>query len=154
MPGLVDALWALDLISGRLAAVGVDFLLAGPVSLWLQGARGSVEPLFMILVSSRLGNPERARRALIVATREAPWPPEYEAIIRGRVVSVVHRDGWKAAVAADPEVAMADGRIVRFSVAEAARDAPLVVVGRRPVRLARPGVELLLRGELEVGEEG
>lgn len=146
MAGIVDALWALDLLAGRMRAVGADFVLAGPVSLWLQGAKGRVEPLFLLLVSSRPHSWLAAEKALSIATMPAPWPREYDSIIGGRIASVRHRDGWRAAAAADPLVEAGSG-LVRVRVASEARRAPTVLVGDSIVRLAPPGLELLLRGE-------
>ncbi len=148
MPGLVDALWGLDLVTGRMYSVGVDFVLAGPVSLYLQGhsTARDVEPLYLLLISGDPGNVRAARRAAEPLSSPAPWPLEYSAVARGRVVSVEIRGGLRIAVAADP-VVRAGGREERLVVSEIARGAPVAIVDGKPVRLAPIGVELALRGE-------
>ncbi|MCE4625372.1 MAG: hypothetical protein F7C35_05865 [Desulfurococcales archaeon] len=149
--GIVDALWGLDLIAGRLEAVGVDYVLAGPVSMWLQGARGRVEKLYLLLVSNISYNREAVPRALTPLSVEMEWPEEYSAIKAGRLASVEIRGGLRVAAAADPVVSLG-GVERRIVVKDLARRAPIAVLGGRTIRLAPIGVDLLLRGE--VGEEG
>ena len=147
MAGLVDALRGLDLVAGRMYSVGLDFVLAGPVSMWLQGFRGSQpEPLYLVLVSDTPENRELAVRAARPLSVEAPWPEEYSAVRQGRVVSVEIRGGLHLAVAADPVVDVGGGQR-RLLAREVARIAGVAVVGWRPVRLAPISVELALRGE-------
>ena len=148
MPGLVDALWGLDLVAGRMYSVGVDFVLAGPVSLYLQGytTARDVEPLYLLLITASPENVGAAMRAAEPLSAPAPWPPEYGAVAEGRVASVEIRGGLRLAIAADP-VVRAGGREVRLVIADIAREAPVAVVDERPVRLAPISVELALRGE-------
>ncbi len=110
MPGIVDALRGLDLVAGRMYSVGLDFVLAGPVSLWLQGARSrGVEPLYLVVISDTDENKSLAIKAARPLSRDAPWPEEYSAIAEGRVVSVEIRGGLWLAIAADPLVRSARG---------------------------------------------
>ena len=58
MGGLVEVLWGLDLLLGRAQAVGAEFLLSGPVNLWLRGLyRGVPEPRYVLLTSRDYGAP-------------------------------------------------------------------------------------------------
>ena len=147
MPGIVDALRGLDLVAGRMYSVGLDFVLAGPVSLWLQGARSrGVEPLYLVVISDTDENKSLAIKAARPLSRDAPWPEEYSAIAEGRVVSVEIRGGLWLAIAADPLVRSARGE-KRVTAREIAGSAAIAVVWGKPVRLAPPRYELALRGE-------
>jgi hypothetical protein len=147
---LVEALRGAELIAGRMAAVGVDFILAGPVSLWLQGLSRQVSPLYLLLISSNPMNLDLTRRALEILSHPIAWPMEYDSIVGGRILSVEIRGGYRVAAAADPIVNTPNGS-TRIIVAEEAPSSAFAVVGRYPLRLARPGLELLLRGELGDG---
>ncbi len=144
---LVEALWTLDLVAGRLEAAGVDFLLAGPLGEWLQGLPYKGEnPLLLLLISDTPENVERVKLALTPLTKRVEWPAEFDNVVEGRVVSVRLKNNAIVAVAADPIVVTPAGS-VRIVVSEIAGGSPFAVVGKRVVRLVSLSIGKVLSGE-------
>ena len=144
--GLVDILWGLDLLAGRAEAVGAEFLLSGPVNLWLRGLRGPPgEARFVLLTSRAYG--DLLERALSVGSSRLDAPGDLPGVVDGvRFHGQVR--GYTVTLLVDPAVRGLDGRIVRVDVSAEARRAAHAIVGGRVVRLAPLGVEMLLWGDV------
>ena len=144
MGSLVEVLWGLDLLLGRAHAVGAEFLLSGPVNLWLRGLyRGAPEARYVLLTSSDYREP--LLRALSVGAVEEEPPADLERVVEGLAFHARLR-GLQVTLLVDPLVESPAGR-VRVSVAHEARRAAHALVGGRIVRLAPLGVEALLWGD-------
>ena len=144
MGGLVEVLWGLDLLLGRAQAVGAEFLLSGPVNLWLRGLyRGVPEPRYVLLTSRDYG--DLLVRALRVGAVEEEPPADLGRVLEGLVFHARIR-GLQVTLLVDPLVEAPDGP-VRVEVSSLARSAGHALVGGRVVRLAPLGVEALLWGE-------
>ncbi|MEB3851779.1 MAG: hypothetical protein LRS49_04260 [Desulfurococcales archaeon] len=138
--GPVDLLWTLDLLLGRAAAVGADFILAGPVNLWLRGvAPPPREPRFILVTSREYGR--RLIAALRVGATHVEEPPQgapswltARIRLRGALVEVVE----------DPII---EGK--RATAASLAREADTALVGKYPLRLAPLWLEAALAEALE-----
>ena len=143
--GPVDLLWGLNLLLGRAAAVGADFVLAGPVSLWLKGAAPPPREARFILVTSRDHLP-RLLKALEVGARRLDWGIEWGSI-EGRAARLSLR-GMIVEVLVDPKIG---DRSV--SASRLAGESEILLLGGYPARLAPMWFEVLLSEALERGGE-
>jgi hypothetical protein len=143
--GAVDTLWALDLLLGRAAAVGADFILAGPVSMWLKGLTPPPREKRFIIVTSR-DNADLLLRALKVGAHELEWEPQWEGV-EGRLVRLELR-GMIVEVLVDPVI---KGRIINAS--SLARDSQVIIIDKYVARLAPTWFDLLLAEALEGDEQ-
>ncbi|MEB3816859.1 MAG: hypothetical protein LRS46_02840 [Desulfurococcales archaeon] len=142
--GLVDILWGLDLLAGRAEAVGADFILAGPVSLWLKGITPPPKTPRFILITSKF-SVENLLRALSYGSRLLEWGPEW-ADIGGRAARLSLR-GLLVEVLVDPII---DG--IAYEASRLARESSFIVLGNHILRLAPIWFELKLSEALEHGE--
>ncbi|MEB2836686.1 MAG: hypothetical protein GSR80_000636 [Desulfurococcales archaeon] len=143
--GPVDLLWGLNLLLGRAAAVGADFILAGPVSLWLKGATPPPREARFILVTSRDHMPHLLK-ALEVGAEKLDWGGEW-ASVEGKAARLLLR-GMIVEILVDPKIG---GRSV--SASRLARESEILLVGGYPARLAPMWFEVLLSEALERGGE-
>ena len=141
--GPVDLLWGLNLLLGRAAAVGAEFILAGPVSLWLKGAAPPPREARFILVTSRDHLP-RLLEALEVGAERLGWSDEW-AGVEGRAARLLLR-GMIVEVLVDPKIG---GRSV--SASRLAEESEILLLGSYPARLAPMWFEVLLSEALERG---
>jgi len=142
---LVDALWGLDLLAGRARAVGAEFLLSGPVNLWLRGIhRGPPRARYALLTSPEYE--DALVRALSVGSRPEPGPVDMPGVLEGVVFHGSVR-GLEVTVLVDPLVESPEGGVERILVAREARAAGYAFVWDKLVRLAPLGVEALVWGE-------
>ncbi|MCE4602140.1 MAG: hypothetical protein F7C08_00875 [Desulfurococcales archaeon] len=142
--GIVDLLHGLDLIAGRASAVGADFILAGPLNLWLRGVSPPPSrPLYILVTSHESSGPLRS--AISIGAKEAPWGYKWSRI-SGRLYRATLR-GMDVAILADPSIDTGSG-VARFRARDMARQADHAVVGRHIVRLAPLHFEYTLKGAL------
>ncbi|MCE4609304.1 MAG: hypothetical protein F7C36_02860 [Desulfurococcales archaeon] len=140
--GLVDVLTGLKLITDRMYAVQVDFVIAGPINLWARGLLKNPRPLYIVMVSDKHDNVERSLKALRIRAAETEWPIEYQHIESNRIFSGVVDNAYRVALVSDPLKLEALGEYT--SVESIARRSKIVLIEDKPLRLAPIWVELNL----------
>ena len=153
--GLVDALWGLSLLAGRARAVGVEFLLSGPLNRWLRGiSRGIPRPRYVLLTSHSYSRD--LARALRIGSKGLEGPRDLK-VVRGLLLHVdLH--GYTVTLLEDPIIEGPDG-LVEVDVGVEARRADIVLVDNYAIRLAPLSLEAEIWGlregvEWEEGLEG
>ncbi|BAN90931.1 hypothetical protein [Aeropyrum camini] len=129
---LVDSLWHLDVISSRIQKSGSDFILSGPMNLWLQGFKVRPRPYFIVVTSREYSG--RVVEVLSIGARRVGWEEWWSGVRRGLEARLNLR-GAEIAVVADPELALGGG-VVGFKASELARESSMLIIGGVVVRLA------------------
>ncbi|BAA81342.1 hypothetical protein APE_2330 [Aeropyrum pernix K1] len=129
---LVDALWHLNVISSRIQRSGSDFILSGPMNLWLQGFKVRPKPYFVVVTSREYSG--RIVEVLSIGARRRGWEEWWNGVKRGLEARLNLR-GAEIAVVADPEMAVGEA-IVGYRASDLARESSMLIVGGMVVRLA------------------
>jgi hypothetical protein len=127
---------------------GADFILAGPVSLWLQGHKVNPKP-YLVLVSSRESS-RCLEEAISIGSEKVEWEP-FWAKVDGRVFRLRLR-GIDIAGLADPVLLHPSGP-VSFKARDMAKHASVVGLGKSYLRLAPLEFEFYLWDVVGVGAE-
>ncbi len=128
---IVETLSSLETIALRALHRGADFLLAGPINLWLRGFNVKASP-YLILISSR-ESAGPLKEAMSIGAESVEWEG-YWFKVNGRNFRLRLR-GVDLVGLADPEFRIGSSRI-RFYAKSIARYSPVVGLGRGYVRLA------------------
>ncbi len=147
--GLVDVLTGLKLVTDRMYAAQVDFVIAGPINLWIRGLLQNPQPLYIVMVSDKHDNVERSLKALRIRAVETEWPVEYQHIESNRIFSGVIDNRYRVALVSDPLKLEAIGEYT--SVENIARNSKMVLIEDKPLRLAPLRVELNIHGGEKIG---
>ncbi len=131
MTGPVEVLWGLNLIAMRALYGGSDFVLAGPMNLWLRGLYKEAKP-YLILVSSNV-SAGRLSEVLGIGATSVEWE-DWWMRVEGRVMRARLRN-MDVAVLADPSFTVR-GRKIKYRAEDLARRSSIVMLGESFIRLA------------------
>lgn len=142
--GIVDTLWLLDLIAGRAEAVRAEFLLSGPVNLWLQGILPlKWEKPRIVMVTSKPYENDLAK-AITIGSKPEPYPGDLN-IERGLILHVSLR-GASISLISDP-VLLYNNNFIHVKVPDYSRKAKVIIINNKIIRLAPLSLEEMLWGE-------
>jgi hypothetical protein len=140
----LEALKGLELIAGRANSVYADFVLAGPLNMWLKGLPSRLEPRY-ILVTSEKSAPS-LERALCVNASRLKWSQQWSRVT-GKLVRCSIYNNYIVEALVNPGLC---GE--KYEAMELARDSGLVQVGNYMIRLAPLYFEAAL-GEALLGKQ-